>query len=183
MNRYLCRNGNEVVLLQVKKKTGHGFKAFLCGVPKTTDGSGIIVFERFRDLIVGVERFDDRLMKIIVVFERQKNFFSAYAPQTVFYEKPRTSFDLLDRKKVEVPLQEGDLNGHMGAMEDGYSCVLDKSHEILLASELSNMQTRLMSPLGTRTSVDMTLISSNSTAVKPVCKLISFLSGTTVRVS
>ncbi|XGW28458.1 hypothetical protein V3C99_008321, partial [Haemonchus contortus] len=56
------------------KNTGHGFKAFLFGVPKTADGLGIIVPERFRDSIVGVERFDDRLMKIIVVFERRKKF-------------------------------------------------------------------------------------------------------------
>uniref|UniRef100_A0A7I4XTQ0 Endo/exonuclease/phosphatase domain-containing protein n=1 Tax=Haemonchus contortus TaxID=6289 RepID=A0A7I4XTQ0_HAECO len=57
---------------------GHGFKAVLCGGPKTTNGVGIIVSKRFRDSIVGVERFDDRLMKIIVVIECQKyHFFSA----------------------------------------------------------------------------------------------------------
>ncbi|VDP08740.1 unnamed protein product [Heligmosomoides polygyrus] len=37
---------------------GRGFKAVLCGSPRTTSGVGIIVSERFRDSIVSVERFD-----------------------------------------------------------------------------------------------------------------------------
>nr|CDJ93339.1 Endonuclease exonuclease phosphatase domain containing protein [Haemonchus contortus] len=108
---------------------GHGFKAVLCGGPKTTNGAGIIVSERFRDSIVGVERFDDRLMKIIVVIECQKyHFFSAYAPQAGCSEQTKDKFwNLLDEKTAEVPLQEalvvaGDLNGHVGATKDGYSC-------------------------------------------------------------
>uniref|UniRef100_A0A7I4Y4S3 Reverse transcriptase domain-containing protein n=1 Tax=Haemonchus contortus TaxID=6289 RepID=A0A7I4Y4S3_HAECO len=108
---------------------GHGFEAVLCGGPKTTNGVGIIVSERFRDSIVGVERFDDRLMKIIVVIECQKyHFFSAYAPQAGCSEQTKDKFwNLLDEKTAEVPLQEalvvaGDLNGHVGATKDGYSC-------------------------------------------------------------
>ncbi|VDO90911.1 unnamed protein product [Heligmosomoides polygyrus] len=62
---------------------GRGFKAVLCGSPRTTSGVGIIVSERFRVSIVSVERFDDRLMKIVVAAkERLYHFFSAYAPQT-----------------------------------------------------------------------------------------------------
>ncbi|XGW35842.1 hypothetical protein V3C99_019211, partial [Haemonchus contortus] len=85
---------------------GHGFKAVLCGGPKTTNGVGIIVSERFRDSIVGVERFDDRLMKIIVVIECQKyHFFSAYAPQAGCSEQTKDTFwNLLDEKTAEVPL-------------------------------------------------------------------------------
>ncbi|VDP18313.1 unnamed protein product [Heligmosomoides polygyrus] len=45
---------------------GRDFKAVLCGSPRTTSGVGIIVSERFRDSIVNVERFDDRLMKIVI---------------------------------------------------------------------------------------------------------------------
>nr|CDJ90125.1 Endonuclease exonuclease phosphatase domain containing protein [Haemonchus contortus] len=108
---------------------GLGFKAVLCGGPKTTNGVGIIVSERFRDSIVSVERFDDRLMKIVVVIERQKyHLFSAYAPQTGCSEQSKDKFwNLLDEKTAEVPLQEaivvaGDLNGHVGATKDGYSC-------------------------------------------------------------
>ncbi|XGW17243.1 hypothetical protein V3C99_002112 [Haemonchus contortus] len=108
---------------------GLGFEAVLCGGPKTTNGVGIIVLERFRDSIVSVERFDDRLMKIVVVIERQKyHLFSAYAPQTRCSEQTKDMFwNLLDEKTAEVPLQEaivvaGDLNGHVGATKDGYSC-------------------------------------------------------------
>uniref|UniRef100_A0A7I4Z3N8 Reverse transcriptase domain-containing protein n=1 Tax=Haemonchus contortus TaxID=6289 RepID=A0A7I4Z3N8_HAECO len=108
---------------------GLGFKAVLCGGPKTTNGVGIIVSERFRDSIVCVERFDDRLMKIVVVIERQKyHLFSAYAPQTGCSEQTKHKFwNLLDEKTAEVPLQEaivvaGDLNGHVCATKDGYSC-------------------------------------------------------------
>ncbi|XGW10231.1 hypothetical protein V3C99_012037 [Haemonchus contortus] len=78
---------------------GHGFKAVLCGGPKTTNGVGIIVSERF-----------------------------PYAPQAGCSEQTKDKFwNLLDEKTAEVPLQEalvvaGDLNGHVGATKDGYSC-------------------------------------------------------------
>ncbi|XGW23905.1 hypothetical protein V3C99_005819 [Haemonchus contortus] len=68
-------------------------------------------------------------MKIVVVIERQKyHLFSAYAPQTGCSEQTKDKFwNLLDEKTAEVPLQEaivvaGDLNGHVGATKDGYSC-------------------------------------------------------------
>nr|CDJ85577.1 Endonuclease exonuclease phosphatase domain containing protein [Haemonchus contortus] len=107
---------------------GLGFKAILCGGPNTTIGVGITVSERFRDSIVSVERFDDRLVKIVVVIERQKyHLFSAYAPQTGCSEQSEDKFwNLLDEKTAEVPLQEaivvGDLNGHVSATKDGHSC-------------------------------------------------------------
>ncbi|XGW01098.1 hypothetical protein V3C99_013785 [Haemonchus contortus] len=98
---------------------GLSFKAVLCGGPKTTNGVGIIVSERYRDSIVSAERFDDRLMKIMVVIECQEyHLFSAYAPQTGCSEQTKDAFwNLLDEKTAEVPLQEaivvaGDLNGH-----------------------------------------------------------------------
>ncbi|VDP22619.1 unnamed protein product [Heligmosomoides polygyrus] len=77
---------DEVVLQSSRRLRGvigRGFKAVLCESPRTTSGVGIIVSERFRDPIVSVERFDDRLMKIVVAAkERLYHFFSAYAPQT-----------------------------------------------------------------------------------------------------
>ncbi|VDP31670.1 unnamed protein product [Heligmosomoides polygyrus] len=78
-------------------------KIDLCAVqetsPKTTSGVGIMVYERLRDAIASVERFNDRLMKVLAKDE----FWS-----------------LLDEKRAEVPLQDviivaGDLNGHVGA--------------------------------------------------------------------
>ncbi|VDO78489.1 unnamed protein product [Heligmosomoides polygyrus] len=105
---------------------GRGFKAVLCGSPRATSGVGMIVSERFCDAIASVERFDDRLMKIVVaVEERRCHFFSAYAPQTGCSEQTKDEFwSLLDEKTAEVPSQDmiavaGDLNGHVGATKDG----------------------------------------------------------------
>ncbi|VDP15935.1 unnamed protein product [Heligmosomoides polygyrus] len=96
---------------------------------RTTSGVGIIVSERFRDSIVSVERFDDRLMKIVVApKERLYHFFSAYAPQTGCSDQAKDEFwSLHDEKTAEVPSKDviivaGDLNGHVGATKDGYSC-------------------------------------------------------------
>ncbi|VDO79373.1 unnamed protein product [Heligmosomoides polygyrus] len=108
---------------------GRGFKAVLCGSLRTTSDVGIIVSERFRNSIVSVERFDDRLMKIVVAAkERLFHFFSAYAPQTGCSDQAKDEFwNLLDEKTAEVPSKDviivaGDLNGHVGATKDGYSC-------------------------------------------------------------
>nr|CDJ81936.1 uncharacterized protein LOC101155354 [Haemonchus contortus] len=111
------------------RNIGFGFKAVFRGDPETTNGVGIIVSELFRDSTVSAERFDDRLMKAVVVIERPNyHLFSAYAPQTACSEQTKDTFwNLLDEKTAEVPLQEaivvaGDLNGHVGATKDGYSC-------------------------------------------------------------
>ncbi|VDO93114.1 unnamed protein product [Heligmosomoides polygyrus] len=122
------RRGNEVVLPK-SRDIGRGFKAVLCGSPRTTSSVGIIVSERCRDSIVSVERFDDRLVKIVVAAkERLFHFFSAYAPQTSCSDQANDEFwSLLDEKTAEVPSKDviivaGDLNGHVGATKDGYSC-------------------------------------------------------------
>ncbi|VDP08611.1 unnamed protein product [Heligmosomoides polygyrus] len=108
---------------------GRGFKAVLCGSPRTTSGVGMIVFKRFRDAIASVERFDDRMMKIVVaVEERPWHFFSAYAPQTGCSKETKDEFwSLLDENTAGVPSQDmvvvaGDIIGHVGATKDGYIC-------------------------------------------------------------
>ncbi|VDP01144.1 unnamed protein product [Heligmosomoides polygyrus] len=123
--RWSCRRSRDIG----HRKKEHVFKAVLCGSPRTTSGVGVIVSERFRDSIVSVERFDDRLMKIIVATkERLYHFFSAYALQTGCSEQTKDEFwSLLDEKTAEVPSKDviivaGDLNRHVGATKDGYSC-------------------------------------------------------------
>ena len=108
---------------------GRGFKAVLCGGPKTKNGVAVIVSHRFRDSITSVVRFGDRLMKIVVAVEqRLYHFFSAYAPQTGCSEQSKDDFwALLNEKTAEVPPEDGiivagDLNGHVGAAKDGYAC-------------------------------------------------------------
>ncbi|VDO18684.1 unnamed protein product [Heligmosomoides polygyrus] len=87
---------DEVVLQQVN---GHRtwLQGVLCGV-------GIIVSERFRDLIVSVERFNDLLMKIVVVAKERLYHFFANAPQTGCSDQAKDEFrSLLDEKTAEVP--------------------------------------------------------------------------------
>ncbi|VDP59916.1 unnamed protein product [Heligmosomoides polygyrus] len=103
-------------------------KAVLCGSPRTTSGVGVIVSERFRDSIVSVERFNDRLMKIVVAAERLCHFLFAYAQQSGCSDQAKQElWSLLDEKTAEVPPKDviivaADLNGHVGAAKDGYSC-------------------------------------------------------------
>ncbi|VDO25313.1 unnamed protein product [Haemonchus placei] len=80
---------------------GLGFKAVLCGGPKTTDGVGIIQGgEKLR-----VHEFGSD--PIVVVTECQKyHLFSAYAPQTGCSEQTKDTFwNLLDEKTAEIPFQ------------------------------------------------------------------------------
>ncbi|EYC44370.1 hypothetical protein Y032_0463g1909 [Ancylostoma ceylanicum] len=111
------------------KDIGCGFKIVYTGSKGTRNGVGIIVSERFRDSIAGVERFDDRLMKIVIVtLERRIHFFSAYAPQSGCSDNVKNDFwALIDEKTAAVPSEDtviiaGDLNGHVGVTNDGYRC-------------------------------------------------------------
>ncbi|VDP33393.1 unnamed protein product [Heligmosomoides polygyrus] len=79
--------------------------------------------------MVGVERFDNPLMKIVVAAkERLYHFFSTYAPQAGCSDQAKDEFwNLLDEKTAEVPSKDviivaGDLDRHVGAAKDGYSC-------------------------------------------------------------
>ncbi|VDO25629.1 unnamed protein product [Heligmosomoides polygyrus] len=74
-----------------------GFKAVLCGIPRTTSGVTVIVSERFRDSITGCS-------------DQAKDEF----------------WNLFDEKTAEVPskyviITADDLNGHVGATKGGYS--------------------------------------------------------------
>ena len=75
------------------KDIGRGFKCVYNGKPKTTNGVGIIIADRFRNAIAEVQRYDDRLMKIIFVYERRRlHFFSAYASQAGCAEAAKDAF-------------------------------------------------------------------------------------------
>ncbi|EYC30863.1 hypothetical protein Y032_0004g1817 [Ancylostoma ceylanicum] len=95
LNRPVCRARNEMCGNK-SKEIGHGFKLVYNGSPETRNGVGI-VSQRFRDSIADVQRFDDRLMKVIVTTaEQHLYFFSAYAPQTGY------CVHILTRKDVDV---------------------------------------------------------------------------------
>ncbi|EYC06532.1 hypothetical protein Y032_0075g943 [Ancylostoma ceylanicum] len=90
------------------KDIGHGFKVVYNGSPKTRNGVGIVVSQRFRDSIAEVQRFNDRLMKVVITTAEQRiHFFSAYAPQTGCCEQMKDDFwMLLDEKTSEVPMED-----------------------------------------------------------------------------
>ncbi|VDP06041.1 unnamed protein product [Heligmosomoides polygyrus] len=118
--RWSCRKSRDI---------GRGFKAVLYGSPRTTRGVGVIVSQRYRDSIVSVERFNDQVVKIVLASKaRLYHFFSRYAPQTGRSNQAKDEFwNLLDEKTAVVPskaviIVAGDLNGHVGATKDGYSC-------------------------------------------------------------
>ena len=111
------------------KDIGEGYKILYNGIARTRNGVGIIVSEKFRDAIFEVERYDDRLMKVVFVIESRKiHFFTAYAPQAGCSALEKEAFwDLLDSKTMLVPADEllfvaGDLNGHVGKHSDGHPC-------------------------------------------------------------
>ncbi|EYC32663.1 hypothetical protein Y032_0002g1030 [Ancylostoma ceylanicum] len=81
---------------------------FKIGSSGTRIGVGVIVPGRFGDSIAGVERFDDRLMKtVIVTLERRIHFFSAYAPQTGCTDQAKDEFwALIDEKTAAVPPED-----------------------------------------------------------------------------
>ncbi|VDP08554.1 unnamed protein product [Heligmosomoides polygyrus] len=83
---------------------GRGFKAILCGSPRTTGSVGVIISKRLRDAVVSVERSNDRLMKVVVAAEQRIcHFFSAYAPQSGCSERAKDKFwILLDEKTAET---------------------------------------------------------------------------------
>lgn len=108
------------------REIGDGFKVSYIGSGKM-NGVGIVVSERYRDTVVEVQRYNDRLMKIIITVESCKlHVFSAYAPQAGCNDQAKDAFwMMLDEKTAEVPRDEaiivlGDLNGHIGARSDGH---------------------------------------------------------------
>uniref|UniRef100_A0A914W105 Endonuclease/exonuclease/phosphatase domain-containing protein n=1 Tax=Plectus sambesii TaxID=2011161 RepID=A0A914W105_9BILA len=108
---------------------GEGYKLFYVGTNNDRNGVGLAVAEPYRDAIAEVQRFSDRLMKIVLITEtRRLHLFSGYAPQTGCTNAQKEEFwTLLDDKTAEVPPEDivivaGDLNGHVGSDSDGYRC-------------------------------------------------------------
>uniref|UniRef100_A0A914UMX3 Endonuclease/exonuclease/phosphatase domain-containing protein n=1 Tax=Plectus sambesii TaxID=2011161 RepID=A0A914UMX3_9BILA len=112
---------------QKSRDIGDGFKVILNGSPRTRNGVGIAVSERYRYSVAEVHRFDDRLMKIVIIADDCKlHVFSGYAPQAGCLDRVKDEFwTMLDQKTADVPQREpvivmGDLNGHIGKRKDGH---------------------------------------------------------------
>lgn len=108
---------------------GCGYKVIYNGSAKKRNGVGIVVSERFRDAVAEVHRYNDRLMKVVLVAEgRRLHVFSAYAPQSGCTDQDKDEFwTLLDEKTSETSAEDvlviaGDLNGHVGQTSNGNNC-------------------------------------------------------------
>uniref|UniRef100_A0A914VFU1 Reverse transcriptase domain-containing protein n=1 Tax=Plectus sambesii TaxID=2011161 RepID=A0A914VFU1_9BILA len=112
---------------QKSRDIGDGFKVIFNGSPRTRNGVGIAVSKRYRDSVTEVHRFDDRLMKIVIIADDCKlHVFSGYASQAGCSDRVKDEFwTMLDQKTADVPQREpvivmGDLNGHIGKRKDGH---------------------------------------------------------------
>ncbi|KAJ7317802.1 hypothetical protein JRQ81_003964 [Phrynocephalus forsythii] len=89
--------------------------------PKIPNSVAIAVSQRLCDAVAEVERFDDQMMKIVIVTAKWHiHCFSAYTPQTGCTNSDKEFFwNLLEEKSIAVPAKGyliivGDLNGHKG---------------------------------------------------------------------
>ncbi|EPB68096.1 hypothetical protein ANCCEY_12813 [Ancylostoma ceylanicum] len=106
------------------KEIGSGYKMMYHGSPRTRARVGIIVSEKFREAVIEVQRYDDRLMKIMIASDSAKiHFFSAYAPHPLLLSIC-SAIRALGQETTAVPSKDfvivaGDLNGHVGTEKNG----------------------------------------------------------------
>lgn len=107
-----------------------GWKLWYSGGAKSKNGVGILVAEKWREHVVGVERFGDRLMSLkVVVGGAALSIICAYAPQVgLGAEEKRSFWEALDGVVRAIPGEErfvigGDFNGHIGKSREGFADV------------------------------------------------------------
>ncbi|XP_047118377.1 craniofacial development protein 2-like [Schistocerca piceifrons] len=108
--------------------TGCSYKLMYKGTRGTTNDNGIVVSSKFDGNISEVQRYDDRLMKIVYITDsREIHIFSAYTPKTGQATSIKDAFwRMLDAKTPEVPPEDyintaGDLNGHIGCRKEEHT--------------------------------------------------------------
>ncbi|XP_071707992.1 uncharacterized protein [Rutidosis leptorrhynchoides] len=106
------------------------YKLWFSGFSVARNGVGIIIGRPYRDHVVGVERFSDRIMSVrLVVQEENFMVISAYAPHAGLGEDEKRRFwESLDAVVRRCPADHrlligGDLNGHIGTDVEGYDGV------------------------------------------------------------
>ncbi|EPB77556.1 hypothetical protein ANCCEY_03314 [Ancylostoma ceylanicum] len=126
--------------------------------------------------IIEVQRYDDRLMRIMIAFDSVKiHSFSAYAPQSGLSNKVKNAFwTLLDEQTTAVPSEDfvtagGDLNGHVGTEKNGNcahgsSGVGDRNADGERVSEYADAHE---------------LVITNTLSCKRVTHLLTYYNGTT----
>ncbi|XP_071687064.1 uncharacterized protein [Rutidosis leptorrhynchoides] len=106
------------------------YKLWFSGFSVARNGVGIIIGRPYRDHVVGVDRFSDRIMSVrLVVQEETFMVISAYAPHAGLGEDEKRRFwESLDAVVRRCPADHrfligGDLNGHIGTDVEGYDGV------------------------------------------------------------
>ena len=102
--------------------TGNGFEFLWSGGCKAKNGVGVIVPNWLIGKLVGVERFNDRVMKVnIVTGDVVWEVVSCYCPQAGRSVNEKEEFyELMDKVVTsEKVLVGGDFNGHVGSDMSG----------------------------------------------------------------
>ena len=102
---------------------GNGFKFLWNGGCKAENDVGVIVANWLIGKVVGVERFNDRVMKVnIVIGDVFWEVVSCYCPQAGRSVNEKEKFyELMDRVVTsEKVLVGGDFSGHVGSDMGGF---------------------------------------------------------------
>ncbi|MGL4931832.1 MAG: endonuclease/exonuclease/phosphatase family protein, partial [Aeromonas sp.] len=109
---------------------GEGYKLYYYGVTNNRNGVAIIISKKLRDNVVEVSRISDRLISIkIDTGSVILRVVSCYAPQIGCTDAEKEEFwHKFDDHLRSITINEhllvgGDLNGHVGALRDGYEQV------------------------------------------------------------
>ena len=105
------------------KMIGNGFKFLWIGGCKAENGVGVIVANWLLGKVVGVERYNDRVMKAnIIIGNIVWEIVTCYCPQAGRSVNEKEEFYELMNKVVtsEKVLVGGDFNGDVGSYMDGF---------------------------------------------------------------
>ena len=108
---------------QGAKMIGNAFKFLWSGGCKAENGVGVIVANWLIGKIVGVERFNDRVMKVnVIIGDVVWEVISCYCPQAGRSVNEKEEFyELMDKVVTsEKILVGGDFNGHVGSDMAGF---------------------------------------------------------------
>ena len=109
------------------RELGDGYKLWYSGDRTGQAGVGVILDEKMKEKVLEVNRISARLLGIKVLMDKEVlTIISAYAPQVGCSEEDKEEFwESFERCLTRLPETEkvvvgGDLNGHVGAQQEGY---------------------------------------------------------------
>ena len=112
------------------REVGEGYKIYYVGEASGRNGVGVIVSSSMVDSVVEVKKCSSRLMKVKLVWEGiVVNVVCVYAPQVCLSDEEKEKFWTLFDNLIsgisggEKLVIGGDLNGHVGKDNVGYSTV------------------------------------------------------------